>query len=63
MRVYEPIFGTQVFLAQGMGVGIACGVTYVPGFGLIPHYFQRRRALAMGIVSSVSATWGLTECY
>ena len=45
---------TQVFLAQGLGVGLASGITYVPSYGIIPHYFRRRRALAMGIVSSVS---------
>ena len=45
---------TQVFLAQGLGVGLASGITYVPSYGVIPHYFRRRRALAMGIVSSVS---------
>ncbi|KAF5383077.1 hypothetical protein D9615_004876 [Tricholomella constricta] len=45
----------QVFLAQGLGLGIASGVTYVPGLAVIAHYFQRRRALAMGIATSGSA--------
>ena len=42
---------TQVFLGR---VGPASGITYVPSYGVIPQYFRRQRALAMGIGSSVS---------
>ncbi|KAF8068867.1 major facilitator superfamily domain-containing protein [Lyophyllum atratum] len=45
----------QVFLTQGLGVGIASGMTYIPGLAVIAHYFRRRRALAMGIATSGSA--------
>lgn len=45
----------QVFLAQGLGLGVASGLTYVPSIAVIAHYFQRRRPLAMGIASSGSA--------
>ncbi|KAF8067971.1 major facilitator superfamily domain-containing protein [Lyophyllum atratum] len=45
----------QVFLAQGLGLGIASGMTYVPSVAVIAHYFRRRRAFAMGIASSGSA--------
>jgi MFS family permease len=44
----------KLFLAQGLGIGIAAGITYIPAIGLIPHYFQRRRALALGIATTVS---------
>ena len=47
---------TQVFLTQGLGVGIATGITYVPGLGVISHYFHRRRATAIGIATSVRCT-------
>lgn len=43
-----------MFLTQGLGLGIAIGVTYVPGLAVLSHYFQRRRPLAMGIAASVS---------
>lgn len=66
----------QVFLTNGLCLGLATGITYVPstlrsnflkavkptyrhavllGIGIVSHYFQRRRALAMGFVSSGSA--------
>ncbi|KIY46378.1 MFS general substrate transporter, partial [Fistulina hepatica ATCC 64428] len=45
----------QVFLSQGVGVGLSCGLTYVPTLSVVSHYFQRRRALAMGCVSAGSA--------
>ena len=32
-------------LAQGLGIGIAVGMTYIPSIGVIPHYFQARRTL------------------
>ncbi|KAG6910731.1 hypothetical protein DXG01_008262 [Tephrocybe rancida] len=42
----------QVALAQGFGLGIASGMTYVPSLAVITHYFFRRRTVAMGIASS-----------
>lgn len=43
----------QVFLAHGLGAGFAAGVTYVPGMAVLSHWFQKRRPLAFGIVTSV----------
>ncbi|KAF9064955.1 MFS general substrate transporter [Rhodocollybia butyracea] len=45
----------QVFLSQGLGVGIASGMMYVPSVGVVSHYFRRRRALAMTLVASGSS--------
>ncbi|KAF5310611.1 hypothetical protein D9619_007765 [Psilocybe cf. subviscida] len=66
---YLPIFvffdlpnRVQIFLAQGIGLGIAIGSTYVPGLGVVSHYFSRRRALALGVAASGSrreANWKL----
>ncbi|KAJ7214882.1 major facilitator superfamily domain-containing protein [Mycena pura] len=39
-----------IFLAQGLGVGLGAGMTYVPTVAVVSHYFQKRRALAMSIV-------------
>ena len=50
-RSTHPLF--KVFFAQGLGLGAAIGITYIPGLGVIAHYFQRRRALALGIAASV----------
>ena len=45
----------KLFLAQGLGMGIAIGIMYIPAVGIVSHYFQKRRALAIGIVTSVCA--------
>ncbi|TFK21490.1 monocarboxylate permease [Coprinopsis marcescibilis] len=45
----------QVFLTNGVALGAACGITYVPSLGIVSHYFHRRRSVAIGIVSSGSA--------
>ena len=45
---------SQLLLAQGFGMGMAVGIMYIPGLGVISHYFQKRRALAIGIATSVS---------
>ncbi|KAE8308728.1 major facilitator superfamily domain-containing protein [Aspergillus transmontanensis] len=49
----------QLFLAQGVGQGIGCGLMFCPTIALVPTYFTKRRSIAMGIVASGSATGGL----
>lgn len=49
----------QVFLAQGIGAGVALGILFLPAIGIIAHHFRRRRSLAMGIVVSGSSYGGL----
>ncbi|KAJ3775372.1 major facilitator superfamily domain-containing protein [Lentinula raphanica] len=44
----------QVFLAQGVGIGLGIGLIYVPGIAVVSQYFFRRRTLAMAIVASGS---------
>ncbi|KAG1774803.1 major facilitator superfamily domain-containing protein [Suillus placidus] len=39
-----------IFLSQGIGSGIAIGLTNVPSIAVVFHHFQRRRAFAMGLV-------------
>jgi hypothetical protein len=43
----------QVYLPHGLGLGIAIGIMYIPAVGVVSHYFQRRRALAIGLATSV----------
>ncbi|KAJ7635461.1 major facilitator superfamily domain-containing protein [Mycena polygramma] len=45
----------QIFLAQGVGLGLGAGIVYIPSVAVISHYFQKRRALAMTIVASGSS--------
>ncbi|KIJ54706.1 hypothetical protein M422DRAFT_24608 [Sphaerobolus stellatus SS14] len=45
----------QVFLCQGVGVGIGVGMLYVPSVAVVSHYFQKRRNFAMTIVASGSS--------
>jgi MFS family permease len=45
----------QVFLAQGVCVGVGCGLLYVPTMSLVGGSFKRRRAVAMSVVTSGTA--------
>ncbi|KAJ7732035.1 major facilitator superfamily domain-containing protein [Mycena metata] len=45
----------QIFLAQGLGMGLGAGTLYIPSVVVVSHYFQKRRALAMSIVASGSS--------
>jgi len=45
----------QVFLSQGVGMGIGLGLTFVPTVSLTVHHFRRRKVLATGIVMSGSS--------
>ncbi|KAG2109856.1 major facilitator superfamily domain-containing protein [Suillus discolor] len=45
----------QIFLSQGIGFGIAIGLTNVPSIAIVSRHFQRRRAVAMGIVVAGSS--------
>lgn len=40
----------QIFLSQGIGSGVAIGLTNVPSIAVVSHHFQRRRAFVMGLV-------------
>jgi len=42
----------QVFLSQGVCMGLGAGLLYLPSVALVGIWFERRRALAMGIVMS-----------
>ncbi|KAJ6449949.1 major facilitator superfamily domain-containing protein [Mycena sanguinolenta] len=45
----------QIFLAQGVGMGLGAGIVYIPSVAIVSHYFHERRALAMSIVASGSS--------
>jgi len=49
----------QIFLTQGVGVGISLGFLFLPSVSVISHHFERKRALAMGIAASGSSCGGI----
>lgn len=49
----------QLFLTQGLGQGIGCGLMFCPTLALISTYFDKRRGIAIGLTASGSATGGL----
>ncbi|TVY58579.1 Fujikurins efflux protein [Lachnellula cervina] len=49
----------QVFLCQGLLIGLATGLIYQPSIAILGHYFERRRSLAMGISASGAALGGV----
>ncbi|KAI2465007.1 major facilitator superfamily domain-containing protein [Annulohypoxylon bovei var. microspora] len=49
----------QIMLAQAVCVGIGTGCLYIPSVAIIPQYFSKRKALAMGIVTSGSSFGGV----
>lgn len=40
----------QVYLSQGVGLGIGAGLLYVPALAVQAHHWRKRRAFAMGVV-------------
>ena len=49
----------QLFLAQGVCTGIGSGLLFCPTLALIPTYFTRNRAIAIGIAASGTTTGGM----
>ncbi|KAI9695810.1 MAG: hypothetical protein M1820_008403 [Bogoriella megaspora] len=49
----------QVFLAQGVCMGLGAGLLYVPSLALVGIWFEKKRALAMGMVMSGIAVGGV----
>ena len=45
----------QVFLAQGVCVGVGSGFLYVPSLGVLSSAFSTKRAVAIGIATSASS--------
>ena len=50
---------TQVFLAQGITMGLGNGCLFCPSMAVLSTYFSKKRALAIGLAASGSATGGL----
>jgi MFS family permease len=42
----------QVFLSQGICMGLGAGLLYIPSLALVGIWFDKKRAIALGIVMS-----------
>ncbi|KAF8063586.1 major facilitator superfamily domain-containing protein [Lyophyllum atratum] len=49
----------QVFLAQGVGMGIGLAMTFLPVVTVVSHHFARRRGFAIGIMMSGASIGGI----
>ncbi|KAH6659097.1 major facilitator superfamily domain-containing protein [Truncatella angustata] len=49
----------QLVLAQAICIGTGTGILYIPSLAVIPQYFHRRKALALGLVVSGSSCGGV----
>ncbi|KAH6878173.1 major facilitator superfamily domain-containing protein [Alternaria rosae] len=49
----------QVFLSQGVCMGLGAGLLYIPSLAMVGVWFSKKRALAMGIVMSGIAVGGV----
>jgi MFS transporter, MCT family, solute carrier family 16 (monocarboxylic acid transporters), member 3 len=49
----------QIFLAQGLCVGLGLGLIWLPSITLISHYFVRKRVLALTTAATGTSTGGM----
>ncbi|KAI0314322.1 MFS general substrate transporter [Amylostereum chailletii] len=49
----------QVFLAQGVCVGLGCGCLFVPSVAIVSTYFSKKRSFAVGLAASGSSLGGV----
>ncbi|PLB49264.1 MFS monocarboxylate transporter [Aspergillus steynii IBT 23096] len=49
----------QIFLAQGVCVGVGMGLIWLPGVTLVSTYFVRKRVFAMAVAASGTSTAGM----
>jgi MFS family permease len=59
-------FATKIwhlYLSQGLCIGLAVGLIYIPATAVIPQWFLKKRSLANGICSAGSGIGGLAVCF
>jgi len=49
----------QLYLTQGLLVGLGIGSLFIPAIAVLPQWFLKRRSLAQGLASSGSGFGGL----
>ena len=53
----------QLYLSQGLAVGLGVGFIYLPATAIIPQWFEKRRSLANGICTAGSGISGCALCF
>ncbi|KIK66903.1 hypothetical protein GYMLUDRAFT_157117, partial [Collybiopsis luxurians FD-317 M1] len=48
LSLAQPHHYYQNFLSQGLGLGLAMGMLFVPGLSVVSQYFQARHSTSMG---------------
>ncbi|KZT34260.1 MFS general substrate transporter [Sistotremastrum suecicum HHB10207 ss-3] len=62
LSITKPHQFYQIFLSQGLGMGLAMGMMLTPTVGLVGHHFRKRRgALALGIATTGAAIGGAVD--
>jgi MFS family permease len=41
----------QLFLTQGVGIGVGCGIMWNPVVVIVSHWFSKRRGLALSLTT------------
>lgn len=66
IKLHNSLFGLsfastypQIFVAQGVASGVASGILFLPAVSTISHYFQKKRATALGILATGSSVGGV----
>lgn len=49
----------QLFLSQGICVGLGMGILYMPGLSIPASYFKDKKSLAVGLIASGAGSGGL----
>ncbi|KAL4256580.1 Proton-linked Monocarboxylate Transporter [Pleurotus pulmonarius] len=59
VSIAHPGIYYQVYLSQGIGLGIGAGLLYVPAVAVQAHHWRKHRALAMSAVAAGSSIGGI----
>ncbi|KAG6900017.1 hypothetical protein C0993_004200 [Termitomyces sp. T159_Od127] len=59
LSLAQPGHYYQIFLAQGVGMGLGLAMTFLPALTVIACHFKRRRGFAIGIMTSGASIGGL----
>lgn len=59
LSLADPSKYYQIFLSQGLGIGIGCGMMFLPALSVQAHHWDKYRAMAMGIVLTGSSAGGI----
>lgn len=59
LSITQPHHFYQIFLSQGLGLGTAIGLMFLPSVSIIAHYFSVRRSFIMGIAIAGSSLGGI----